>query len=65
MPHAEDFAFENVRGRLFPLLGLEDKVALSTNFGDNLASRAFKWNPEASSAVMSAKQEPKANGITA
>ena len=34
--------FNDFRGRVFPVLGLEDKVQLRTNFGTESA-RPFKW----------------------
>ena len=38
-----DETFGNLHGRVFPLLGLEEKVKVRTNFGRNLVARPFKW----------------------
>ncbi|KAI9774482.1 MAG: hypothetical protein M1839_001715 [Geoglossum umbratile] len=38
-----DVAFDDVRGRLFPVLGFQDRVAVETNFGDDLEGRPFLW----------------------
>ncbi|KAH6690215.1 hypothetical protein BKA61DRAFT_286666 [Leptodontidium sp. MPI-SDFR-AT-0119] len=35
--------FNNVMGRLFPVLGLCDKVKLETNFGIDLENKPFLW----------------------
>jgi hypothetical protein len=41
----EDRSFGNFKGRVFPVLGLKDKVQLRTNFGTDL-SKPFKWIPQ-------------------
>lgn len=37
-----DQFFENFKGRVFLVLGLQDKIQLRTNFGTD-SSRPFKW----------------------
>ncbi|KAL8731397.1 MAG: hypothetical protein Q9181_004325 [Wetmoreana brouardii] len=39
------YKFEGVRGRLFPILGLHDKLEVMTNFGPH-AEKPFKWAPD-------------------
>ena len=37
-------AFEkNVKGRLYPVVGMTAPAALTVNFGNNVESRPFKW----------------------
>ena len=43
---ADEPYFENVRGRLFPVLGLEENVAIEANFGNDLMNKPFKWSDE-------------------
>ncbi|KAH7400088.1 hypothetical protein BKA64DRAFT_707768 [Cadophora sp. MPI-SDFR-AT-0126] len=38
--------FDNVVGRLFPVVGLSDKVKLETNFGIDLENKPFLWKEE-------------------
>ena len=51
--------FDDVRGRLFPVLGLMDDVAIEANFGNDLVNKPFKWSED--SGVVS-KEEPLTNG---
>ena len=41
-----DQGFENVMGRLFPIIGLHDKVVLEANLGIDLESKPFLWKQE-------------------
>jgi hypothetical protein len=34
-------AFTNLQGRLYPAVGLREKVTIQTNFG----TKAFEWKP--------------------
>ena len=38
--------FENVFGRLFPVVGLSDKVKLEANFGIYAENKPFLWKAE-------------------
>lgn len=39
-------AFEsNVKGRLYPVIGCWDALAVVANFGDDLEKRPFVWGP--------------------
>ena len=53
---SEDQSFEGFRGRVFPVLGLKDKVQVRTNFGTD-PSKPFKWIPQTDQDV--AKQDEK------
>lgn len=41
-----DVLFENVKGRLFPVLGFRDSISITANFGNDIKSRPFKWSEE-------------------
>ena len=43
--------FDNVRGRLFPVLGLDESVAVEANFGNDVQNKPFKWSDEAGTGV--------------
>lgn len=49
--------FEAVRGRLFPVLGLNDEVIVATNFGTDL-EKPFKWTPDTQ------MEKANANGVS-
>lgn len=38
-----EYGFEKVHGRLFPVVGLSDKISLVANFGGDLDARPFLW----------------------
>lgn len=45
-----DILFENVKGRLFPVLGFRDSIAITANFGNEVKSKPFRWSEEVESA---------------
>ena len=45
--------FEDIKGRLFPVIGLSDKIQLRTNFGSD-PTQLFKWD-EANHKVIGIK----------
>ncbi|KAL8792428.1 MAG: hypothetical protein Q9195_004961 [Heterodermia aff. obscurata] len=51
----DDHTFNGFKGRVFPVLGLEDKVQLRTNFGTDPA-RPFKWVPLQDEQVATKKE---------
>lgn len=38
-----DHGFDDVMGRLFPVVGLKDPLAVEANFGNDFESKPFKW----------------------
>ena len=57
-----------MRGRLFPVLGLSDKLQIVTNFGSDL-EKPFKWTADAQAEKTTAGEgsqktiEKLANGV--
>jgi hypothetical protein len=46
-----EHVFENVKGRLFPALGLYDEAVIEVNFGNDLSANPFMWQGDAPSNV--------------
>ncbi|OCK76384.1 hypothetical protein K432DRAFT_360469 [Lepidopterella palustris CBS 459.81] len=44
-PEKSYYAWGKVSGRLHPVLGMRDKVAVKANFGSDLEFRPFRWVP--------------------
>lgn len=58
----DDHTFNGFKGRVFPVLGLKDKVQLRTNFGTDPA-RPFKWIPLQDEQVATEKGLPNGKSL--
>ena len=39
-----EYTFQNIKGRLFPVIGFEDKTPVIVNLGNDLDNKPFKWD---------------------